>query len=206
MNTSKLNKEQERNFLNVKKVRNQLNNETDRGCCLMAVSYLDFELERMLKEKLVGSKKHLNLLFDFNGPLGSFSSKINLSFSLGFISKPTLDDLNIIRKIRNEFGHSYELLNFNSDFIASRIIGLKSTFYEPGEREPRIIFLNTVSCIMAEIHSAIESDKNFQEKEEDFITNPKIKQEVRQKAEKATEELTLLIQRLEKKEKKGENS
>jgi DNA-binding MltR family transcriptional regulator len=67
--------------------RRELTKETDRGCALMAASFLDYELEKLLREKLVGSKNHLDTLFEFNGPLGTFSSRIRLSYSLGLIPK-----------------------------------------------------------------------------------------------------------------------
>ena len=66
-------KDRDENFEVLMECRNQLDSETDRGCSLMAASYLDYELERLLREKLVGGKKHLDLLFDYSGPLGTFS-------------------------------------------------------------------------------------------------------------------------------------
>ena len=58
-------KDRDENFEALMEFRNQLDSETDRGCSLMAASYLDYELERLLREKLVGEKKHLDLLFYF---------------------------------------------------------------------------------------------------------------------------------------------
>lgn len=203
--TPELEKEREENLDTLKKVRKELSNETDRGCCLVATSYLDQELERMLRKKLVGSNKHLNSLFTFNGPLGTFSSKINLSYSLGFISKTSLKDLNIIRKIRNEFGHSYEPLNFETESIKERIHLLKSNFYKPGEIRPRGIFTNTVNGIMAEIHVAGILDDKIKEKKETIITDPESKQKIKETAKELTKELTELIEKMREDEIKKSN-
>lgn len=203
--TPELEKEREENLDTLKKVRKELSNETDRGCCLVATSYLDQELERMLRKKLVGSNKHLNSLFTFNGPLGTFSSKINLSYSLGFISKTSLKDLNIIRKIRNEFGHSYEPINFETESIKERIHLLKSNFYEPGEIRPRGIFTNTVNGIMAEIHVAGILDDKIEEKKETIITDPESKQKIKETAKELTKELTELIEKMREEEIKKSN-
>ncbi|TKD61910.1 MltR family transcriptional regulator [Flavobacterium sp. ASW18X] len=206
MFTTEQQKEREENISTLKKVRNELNNETDRGCCLVATSYLDFELERMLKKKLVGSNKHLKSLFEFSGPLGTFSSKINLSYSLGFISKTSLTDLHTIRKIRNDFGHSYESLSFETESVRQRINLLKSNFYTPGEIRPRGVFTNTVYGIMAEIHVAGLLDNKFQEKEDGFITDPESKKKIKETAKKLTEELSNLIMQIKEEDEKEKES
>lgn len=79
---------------------------------MLAAAHLDFLLEQLLREILVGSKKHHDKLFDFNGPLGTFSCKVSLSYSLGLISFEMMHDINIIRRIRNEFGHSPFIISF----------------------------------------------------------------------------------------------
>jgi DNA-binding MltR family transcriptional regulator len=93
----------------------ELSKESDRGCALLAASHLDFLIEDLLKVKMVGTKKQVQSLFDFNGPMGTFSSRILISFSIGLISKSYVKDLQIIRKVRNEFGHSPSIINFDNE-------------------------------------------------------------------------------------------
>lgn len=64
-------------FPKVMEINRELRNESDRGCCLIASSLLESELEHLLKCKLLGSKKHKDDLFNFNGPLGTFCQKLN---------------------------------------------------------------------------------------------------------------------------------
>jgi hypothetical protein len=91
---------------NTAKVRQQLMNESDRGCVILAVSYLESILTDLLKSKLIGGKKHFKDIFDFNGPLGSFSGKIKMAYSIGVISEQEKTDINNIRALRNIFAHS----------------------------------------------------------------------------------------------------
>lgn len=105
----------------IMKIRFSLNKESDRGCSLLSVSFLDLQIEKVLKRKLIGNKKHLNKIFDFNGALGTLSNKLDLSYSLGLISKTEYEDITIIRKIRNDFAHSYHNIDFDSPKIISLI-------------------------------------------------------------------------------------
>ncbi|MFB9080170.1 MltR family transcriptional regulator [Flavobacterium procerum] len=142
-------------FKRVKNINIALDEETDRGCCLLAVSFLDNEIQNLLKSKLVGSKKFIEKLFEFNGPIGTLSSKIKLAFSIGLICKELMDDLELLRKIRNQFGHSYEPINFKTQSIHDNIQKLKGHFYQPSENaEPRMIFTNCVLTIIGQMNNA----------------------------------------------------
>lgn len=141
----------------VQKLRKFLLAESDRGCCLLAVSFLENELKLLLSEKLVGEKKTKEDLFGVNGPLGTFSSKIILSFSIGLLSKSLKNDINSIRKIRNEFGHNYTKIDFNENIIKNSIFSLKHNIYQTEERTSREMFINAVTLILSEIHELFET-------------------------------------------------
>ncbi|BCK33297.1 hypothetical protein VCSRO96_3117 [Vibrio cholerae] len=65
--------------------RKTLNSETDRGCALMAAAYIDEKLGELLKAYLVDDPKIIERMFDFNGPFGTFSSRIDSTYSLGLL-------------------------------------------------------------------------------------------------------------------------
>ena len=67
--------------------RRELTKESDRGCALLAASHLEYMLEKALRKRLCGSKNHLDTLFSFNGPLGTFSGRILIIYSIGLFSK-----------------------------------------------------------------------------------------------------------------------
>jgi DNA-binding MltR family transcriptional regulator len=58
-------------------------------------------------------------MMQLNQPLGDFSNKIKMCYCLGLIDKIIRDDLNLIRKIRNEFTHDL-YASFESDKIKSK--------------------------------------------------------------------------------------
>ncbi|MFT6921385.1 MAG: DNA-binding MltR family transcriptional regulator [Crocinitomicaceae bacterium] len=132
--------------LNYWSIRNELIKESDRGCALLAASQLELALENLLRKKLVGTKKHKDSLFSFNGCLGTFSSRIQLSYSLGLISKLDKDDLDLIRKIRNEFGHSHQVIDFDFPKVSS--LCKRMNYIRNSNKSNRSNFLTCVSNII----------------------------------------------------------
>ena len=131
----KLSEKEEEKIKDVQNLRSFLREESDRGCCLLAVSFLDNELKLLLEEKLVGEKKFKKELFDLNGPLGTFSSKINMGYSTGLLNTDLKSDIHIIRKIRNEFGHNYSQISFETIKIKNQVSQLKYNLYEKKRKE-----------------------------------------------------------------------
>lgn len=79
----------------------EFNRESDRGAALIAASLLDERLKGILQAFFLDSKVSYELLNGANAPLGTFSSRISASYALGLIQKNELDEINLIRKIRN---------------------------------------------------------------------------------------------------------
>lgn len=137
---------------NTFKLRNELDKESDRGCILMATSFLDYELQSFFKYYLFGSKKMLDEMLSGQGSLATFSSRIKLAYSLGLISKVTMDDLNVIRKIRNNCGHNYEPVTFEDETIKQQVYSLKSSIYAGNTKvNPRKLFINNIYFLLNEI-------------------------------------------------------
>jgi DNA-binding MltR family transcriptional regulator len=82
--------------------------ESFRGGLLVAAAHLDESLLQLLVNFMVPEKSMLKL-FEYRGPLGDFSSKIDMSYAFGLISKDEHHDLHIIRKIRNTVAHCQSL-------------------------------------------------------------------------------------------------
>ncbi len=86
----------------------------------MAAALLEDSLDEILKAEISKagiSSNHMKDMFDLSGPLSSFSSKSLVCYGFGFISKRVFDDLTKIRKLRNEFAHSHEKVDFLSPEI-----------------------------------------------------------------------------------------
>ncbi len=145
--------------------RRELTKESDRGCALLAVAYLDSLLEKVLRKILCGSNNHLDSLFDFNGPLGTFSGKILLTYSLGFFSKHHLDDIQKIRKIRNEFGHSTNIISFDDPKIAELTNGLKLVANSKANTS-RKRFIASASFISGTLEALFLTEEKIKESKE----------------------------------------
>lgn len=63
-----------------------------------------------------------------NYNLSNLSSRINFAYSIGFINEKLMNDLNVIRNVRNEFTHSFEPIDFKTEKIDKLIKGLQYKF------------------------------------------------------------------------------
>lgn len=146
----------------IHKVRFELNKETDRGCVLLGVSFLESELENLIKSYLISDNKIIPKVFNGQGGLSTFSSKIDFAFLLGLISKEAHNDFNTIRKVRNIFAHSYESINFDTDQIKDLSNNLKN-HYRKEDDITRKKFISTVYGLLSEIF--VQSNKVTKRKE-----------------------------------------
>lgn len=148
--------------------RRELTKESDRGCALLSASHLEYMLEKALRKRLCGSKNHLDSLFNFNGPLGTFSGRILITYSIGLFSKNHLNDIQLIRKIRNEFGHSADIISFDDPKIAKLTGGLKLVANSKANNS-RKRFISSVSFISGTLEAIyFTKDKIEEQKEVDL--------------------------------------
>ena len=98
--------------------------ETDRACAVLGAALLDDCLERLFRRSL---RAHADELLEANGVLATFSARIKLSRSLNWINDDVEHDLNVIRRIRNEFAHSFDhALSFSDGPTANRCQSLRT--------------------------------------------------------------------------------
>ncbi|UWP99248.1 hypothetical protein [Aliiroseovarius crassostreae] len=94
------------------------NSETERGRALIAASLIEEMLDEILRGFLLDTKATAKLFNGPNAPLSTLSSKGLASAALGLISQSEHRDIELIRKIRNEFAHSV-MCSFDDDKIRS---------------------------------------------------------------------------------------
>lgn len=131
---------------------NKFNKESDRGAVLVAGTMLDERLKEILKSFLSDSKSSSDLLEGFNAPLGTFSSRIAACLSLGLIQKNEFDELNTIRKIRNEFAHTWDNTSFETGIVkdlCSRLPWLGPTELEANSK-PRERFNFAIAILLTD--------------------------------------------------------
>ena len=94
-----------------------LSKESDRGVVLISASFLDEALEALLRARFSirhpKSKSSINLLFDTFGPLQFFSAKVKICYAMDLIGEWIYRDLEIVRKLRNDFAHSAGAARFD---------------------------------------------------------------------------------------------
>ena len=102
----------------VRKIWDELRNESDRGMVIMAAAFLDNLLESLLKATMIRDEKIAQSLIGKNGPLGSFHGRVQAAMAFGLLSQFEHHDLNAIREIRNDFAHVTKPASFkNSEMV-----------------------------------------------------------------------------------------
>jgi len=97
----------------------EFQNETDRGAALVGAALLDKQLLELLKSHLLENKESTELLEGGSAPLGTFSSRIKACYCLGLLTEQEHRELQLVRKIRNEFAHQTHGLTFQEEKIVS---------------------------------------------------------------------------------------
>lgn len=140
--------------------RKTLTSETDRGCALITGSYLDFRLQILLKNYFVNDKSITDTIFSNSGSLGTFSSRIDMAYLLGLISKNMHRDLHLIRKIRNDFGHDPSPISFETTSIKNRCLELKHNLLDI-KTSPRGHFIRVVCTLLGRIEAISDEITNI---------------------------------------------
>lgn len=106
----------------------QFKEETDRAAVILGTSKLDFQLSQLVNHFLVPNYSKNDDLFDGDGPLSTFSAKINLAFRLGLIDSQFAKALHIVRRIRNDFAHGVYNTRLDTGVHRDRIRELSALF------------------------------------------------------------------------------
>ncbi len=125
----------------------EFQSETDRGAALVGAALLDQKFSDILRAFMVKSKLTDELLDGTNPPLGTFSARIKIAFSLALIDADELHECDVIRKVRNEFAHRAHRTTF-ADTKISKLCGRLQSDLPGGrnafEGKPRQMFINAV--------------------------------------------------------------
>ncbi|OOG87040.1 hypothetical protein B0E41_04845 [Hydrogenophaga sp. A37] len=100
------------------------------------------------------------LIDGFNAPLGTFSSRIKAAYAMGLITKDQFIDLERLRKIRNEFAHSWKPVNLSKQKIAALIDGMGFSRIDDNFPDtPSEKIRSSMSCLLVEIRSSTHQIK-----------------------------------------------
>ncbi|MCI5057566.1 MAG: hypothetical protein MRY83_15740 [Flavobacteriales bacterium] len=90
----------------LKSLEKEFKSESDRALAILGASAIDHSLGELLERTLIKVSKNQEKLLTSDGPLSSFSSRIEICYRLGIISIKLRNSLHLIRKIRNDFAHN----------------------------------------------------------------------------------------------------
>lgn len=157
----------------------EFSKESDRACVILAVAMIDQAIETLLKTYLVPSSTTVDNLFeDAYAPISTFNAKIILANRVGLISSQFCRDLNLVRKIRNEFAHNVKGCTFDNETVRNRIVELRHSLASvksiPSLREnfPSGIkgdFQMSASWLLYHLWDLVEKIKPLKEAEKEWV-------------------------------------
>ncbi|MBC8040763.1 MAG: transcriptional regulator [Opitutaceae bacterium] len=106
------------------------------------------------------SEATTQLIEGFNAPLGTFSSRIKAAYAIGLITKDQFLDLERLRKIRNEFAHSWKSVDLSKQKVAALIDSMAfSRIDDHFPDTPSEKIRSSMSCLLVEIRSSTHQIK-----------------------------------------------
>lgn len=119
-------------------VKELINEESDRGCIIIATSYIEYLTEHLLRTSFSSDPKvikdAIDPLFSGLGPLSTLALRTKLSYALNLIDANAYKTINIIRDIRNVCAHEFNTISFADQIIKNKIDNI------PCPDEPAIPF------------------------------------------------------------------
>lgn len=141
-------------FSELNQLTDSLKDLDERGLVLSLSAFSEDALGNLLKTFLLDVESSTQLLEGFNAPLGTFSSRIKANHALGLINQDQFKDFEHLRKIRNEFAHSWQSISLNKPSIASHIQAMNySRIHQKFPRTNKDKLKTSISSLLVEIRS-----------------------------------------------------
>ncbi|WP_438382398.1 MltR family transcriptional regulator [Asaia sp. BMEF1] len=111
-------------FGSLNRLNSLLEKLDERALVLSLAAFAEEELRDLIKVYLMPGEAANKMLEGFSAPLGTLSARIRMAQALGLLTPHQANDLDRLRKIRNEFAHSWEPVSFTDQRIATLIRAL----------------------------------------------------------------------------------
>jgi DNA-binding MltR family transcriptional regulator len=144
--------------------------ETDRAAAVLAAAFADELLKALLAASFVDESKVTQAVLDRDGAAATFSARITLTYAIGLISADEADDLNRLRRIRNDFAHQLHGLSFATQRISDLAKAFRCvarTFRAHPEvraeypSEPRKLFDLAVAVLCHSLNKRVQTASRF---------------------------------------------
>ncbi|ANW05037.1 MltR family transcriptional regulator [Bradyrhizobium icense] len=141
-------------FGDVNRLQSFLTHLDERGLILSLASFAEDALGDLIRAFLLPGASATQLLDGFNAPIGTFSTRIKMAYSLGLVTKRQYEDLDRLRRIRNEFAHNWEPISFADQKIAAHISALHfSTLDDDFPSSPQEKVRKSFGALLVELRS-----------------------------------------------------
>lgn len=152
----------------------ELQRESDRGLPLVATSLLDELLRETLRALFCDNPSATKALDGFNAPIGTFSSRVETCHALGLIDQFEYAEVNLLRKVRNEFAHSRHGKSFGDEKIISICASLKSDL--PGgsgyqTEDAKFRFINSTVVLVLRLYHRPDWVKLERREPREWVSN-----------------------------------
>jgi hypothetical protein len=134
----------------------QFAKESGRGAVLVAAARLDVALAQCIKAVLMPHPGGDDPLFDSDSRiLGTFSAKIQIAYRLGLIDRDVEHAIQMIRRVRNEFAHSFDEASLSAQSHRNR---LAKPYFEARKGK-----------LWASLEQILSSDPKLDQNHRDFL-------------------------------------
>lgn len=117
-------------FADFNHLNSLLSGADQRGLVLSLSAFAEDSLGELLQAFMRDHPATTDLVHGFNAPLGTLSSRIKASAALGLITANQHKDLEILRRIRNRFSHTWKDISLDDEGIRSQIESLSFSSIE----------------------------------------------------------------------------
>ncbi len=99
--------------------------ESDRGAIIITAAMIEDTLTQAIRSKMAHlNSKELSDLFDYSGPMGTFSAKIKSAQAIGIIDRATRSHIEVIKEMRNACAHSQQPLTFADNELRDAVFSM----------------------------------------------------------------------------------
>ena len=139
-------------FGRINRLTHLTRDEDERGLVLSVAAFAEDCLGRLLGAYLREGKAASDLIEGFNAPLGTLSARIKAGYAIGLLTDEQHKDLELTRKIRNEFAHNWEGCSFKTQKVKDWIACMSDSRLDDKVAEtPKEKFHTTMDCTLVEL-------------------------------------------------------
>lgn len=125
--------------------------QDERAMVLALATFIEDTLGRLLLAYFRNCKATRELVEGFSAPLGTLGSRIKVAYAVGLVTEEQFKDMEILRKVRNQFAHNWEGVSLERNDIAA-MVGQLSGYSFTGTHTPsagkdRLLATLSTCCI-----------------------------------------------------------